>query len=189
MAKLYSFRYPYNLTAVFEPWRKFLRDGYDKVVADLTERDRLLEDHLNLGVGQGYLANGVQPAGGYSMTAVDTTVTGMTATFTVPDNNRYIKLTAHAFTENVSAPSGTFSFTRILEDGATVLTSQYRTHGAAGAVGGQQEYNLIFFYTPTKGTHTVEFQVREGADNIQVAAIGTGVNFLSVEDVGPTIRT
>lgn len=179
--KAFSFLYPYNLTTVFEPWRKHLRDGYDKVIADLTERDRHLEDHLNINVAQGYLAYAPRTSNFLVLSAATTDVPNLTATVTVPANRR-LKLTAHARIRNEAGVVAN-AFFKIRESGVTIgehLTALLQPVGAAGDM---LDSTVISYVSPTPGDHTyyVSVQFPAGGGSINAEAVNPA--YIAVEDI------
>lgn len=184
--KPYSFRYPTDLQSVLEPWRRSLGPDYDSVVALLRDRDRSIEDHLSLGVAQGYLGIGFQPQGSFILTAAYQSITGATVTYTIPAG-RQIKITAHFRAVHTGAGTTT-SFLKIIDATAATLTSDYYNHGASGAPASVTTYNIIYFFAPPAGTHTVTAQslILDAAGNLECLAGPS--NFVSVEDVGPATR-
>lgn len=187
MPKTYSFRYPYNLTAVYQPWYKYLRDGYDKVVADLTERDRLLEDHLNLGVGQGLLAApGFVTSPPYVLTGAYTDVPGMLNTIAVPAN-RQIKITVYITIANLDAVQRSSSI-RVLDDASAAVLQDSWVHAALGGVGATYRYTSVQYIQPTAGTRTYQVQAFINGASGTVTSATNGESYISVEDVGPAFR-
>lgn len=181
--KPYSFRYPFNLTAVFQPWFKYLKDGYDKVVADLTERDRLLEDHLNLGVGQGYLGTASITANQAGLTAVAADIVGLSVTVTIPPHRR-LKLTAHGRLQNNGA--GVSIGTLLIVEGVTTLGQ--RITGllpAGGAPGDAEDVDFSVFIEPTEGQHTYKVQASMSSGAGTFIAFAGNPGYLTVEDIGP----
>lgn len=183
----YSFRFLFDAQTAYESLRDKLSDrisgsrSYDALVQRLSDRDRALEDHLNLGVSQGYLGIGEQTGGGYNITTSFTDIPGVTTTFTVPANRR-LKVTSAIFVENVTAAAGTFVFTNVKQDGV-VIRSEYLAHGAAGSTAGPQMHLMTFFYSPAAGTHTLNTEIKSLATTLSAATLFG--NYISVEDIGP----
>ena len=189
--KPYSFRFPFDVRSTLESWRAKLSTplgggDFDGVIARLSDRDRAIEDYLSTGVAQGYLGTGLQTGGGFAIpNGAYGDIPGVTVTFTVPAG-RLIKLTSSIFVENVAAAANTFVFTLIQQDGAD-LVSEYLSHGAAGAAAGPQLHQLVWFYSPTAGTHTVKTRAQALAAGMQATTVMG--NYIAVEDIGPATRT
>lgn len=188
-SRLYSFRYPFDLAQALDPWRdRFSQREFEQVVALLTERDRALEDHLNLGIGQGYLGVGTVPNGGQALTAAYADVSGATVTFNAPAG-RKLRVTVYCGIINLDAAARS-SFVRVLDENNTVLVGTSRDHGASGSKDQAKEYREIVFVAPTGGAHTYRLQalINGGSGTLtsNVPANNSGgSSFLSVEDVGP----
>lgn len=183
--RAYSFVYKPDVVSTMNPWRAKLGESYEEVLALLADRDRQIENHVNLTVGQGYLAIADQTGGAFAIPTADyADIPGMTATIDVP-TNRQIKVTSSVFIENVSAGADTFVFTRVNLDGVTVR-SEYLCHGAPGKTGGPQGHSLVFFTAVTPGPHTLTTQTISLAAGMATNTVVE--NFLSVEDTGPPTR-
>lgn len=184
----FSFRYPFEVAPTLEPWRDTLGDQFDAVVARLADRDRALEDYVNLGVSQGYLGLGVVPNGGQALTASYADISGATVTFTVPANRR-VKTTVYCNVINLDGV-GTDSFLKIIDENGTVVIGDSYKHAGSGSVGDNTMYSTTVFTTPAVGTHTYKLQGKCNnalctlTSNVPANASG-GSAFLSVEDVGP----
>lgn len=179
--KAYSFRYPFNLTHVFQPWYKYLRDGYDKVVADLTERDRLLEDHLNLGVPQGRLGYVIITASQAVVVGTEVDITGLTLTVTVPAN-RVLRITGQTIFNVTNAQLVGW----VNEDGVNV--------GAFGdlsnAAGAETIQSGSVIVTPTAGTHIYKLRAQAiGVGTTTIGASAAAPGFILIEDIGPVDRS
>jgi hypothetical protein len=190
--KPYAFRYPYDIQSTMEPWRSKLGDHYDEVIAHLSDRDRVLEDQLNLSVAQGYLGVGTVPNTGQSLTAAYADITGASVTFTVP-TGREIVLTVYCDIINLDAVARS-SFVKVLDELGTVLVGTSRSNAASGSGGASQQFRETVFLAPAAGTHTYKLQalINGGSgtltSNVPASASG-GSSFLSVEDVGPAVRS
>lgn len=191
MSKRYSFRYPFDAATTMEPWRKELGGVgvFDQVVRTLQERDRAIEDHLSLGVGQGILARA-------SVTTVQTGIVGLTdltdlsATFTVPAN-RLIKVSALvSFTQTNAAAGQRATVYMILRDQDDQFIGTANSHVMTEVLGQQDAMvPMLNWRTPVAGTYTYRLQAQRsfpaGAPNINTLVDSTRPATLLVEDVGP----
>lgn len=189
--RLYSFRFPFDIQSTLEGWRDKLSSpvtgSYDSVVSRLSDRDRALEDHLNLGVSQGYLGIGTVPNGGQALTAAYADVTGASVSFSVPAGRR-IKTTVYATVSNIGL--ATVSFIRVLDENGTVLIGDSATLDAFGGTVAAYRFITIVLTTPTTGAHTYRLQAKVNNANATLvsndpADNSGGTSYLSVEDIGP----
>lgn len=185
--KPYSFRYPYDTQSAMEPWREkfagLLTGAFDSVISRLSDRDRSLEDHLSLGVGQGYIAapatlTSIQTG----LIATDTDVTGLSITVTVPANRR-LKITAYVTIDNEAASVG-IGVIKIKEDGTQITVRQPPLDADSGLREGA-DVDFSVFTTPAAGTHTYKVTAAISSANGRLFHTSQNPGYLTVEDVGP----
>lgn len=201
MAKPWSFRYPYEILTTMLPWKKTLdassliggaSGNYDQVIKFLTDRDRALEDHLNLGVAQGYVALTYLPTGTITLSGAGfADIAGLAVTFTVPAN-RKILVTAGVRTIATSA-GAPGSQVRLLDENNNVLGLDYYNYGPIGGAASVHTYLFNTFYSPLPGTHTIRAQGQYFAGltvavETLLTTFGTSNTFISIQDVGPSDR-
>lgn len=179
--RLYSYKYPFDIRATLEPWRAKLGESFDNVVATLSDRDRALEDWVNLGMSQGRLGYETSTAFQTPITS-EVDLTDLTVTVTVPAN-RVLKVTGQAVF-HLSGDAASFGW--ISEDGTHVsaFADFQNFYGGAGAEALQQGAAIL---TPSAGTHTYKLSAERtsGAATLTVGGVATAPAFILVEDIGP----
>lgn len=180
--RLYSFRFPADIRSTLEPWRYQLGNQFDEVVAHLADRDRALEDHVNLSVGQGYLGIGTADAIQTGLTTADTAVTGLTVTVEVPANRR-LKITVHTMIDNQAAGVG-IGVVKVHEDGVTIAHRESYLEATGGLQEGA-DIDFASFAEPSAGAHTYSVVAGISSNNGRIIASATRLSYISVEDVGP----
>lgn len=153
-----GFRYPYPLTAVFEPWRAVLRDGYDKVISDLTERGRLLEDWTDIGP---VFDQVIIEESTTSTVETDLATVGPTVTLQLP---RGI-CTIHSGAYVTSTVTNQSAVVTIFMDGAFLQDSVILGNNTAGSLSASLS-STVMFDNLVPGTHTFQlkyFQTLGGA--------------------------
>lgn len=145
-----GFRYPYPLTSVLEPWRKYLRDGYDRVVADLTERERLLEDWTDIVpvFDQILVDESTQ-----STTPVDLSTVGPTVTVKLPRGKCTITTGALVY----SSVTNQSAYTETWMDGAFLQSGVILGNNTGGSLSVTMSHTS-YFDNLDPGEH--EFQVK-----------------------------
>lgn len=145
-----GFRYPYPLTSVFEPWRKYLRDGFEQVIADLTERERLLEDWTDIVPVFDQI---IIEESTTSTTPVDLATVGPTVTVKLPRGK--CTITNGAF---ITSPVTNQSvYTELYMDGAFLQTGVILGNNTGGGVSASLSHTS-YFDNLDPGEHT--FQVK-----------------------------
>ncbi len=183
-SKPYSYRFPYDIQSTLEPWRTELGKNYDQVIATLRDRDRDLEDYLSLGVAQGQLGIATQTTSPFLFPGARTDIPGMTITVTLPAN-RLIKVSATVHVD-VAAGATPSSFLYLTED-TVIIAQEFYNHQSASD--GMREI-LVAFITPAPGQHTYTAQGASApANSCQAVNISPSLNYITVEDIGPTTRT
>lgn len=187
--KPYSFRFPFDALTAYEALRDKLSSlttgsaSYDQLVAKLSDRDRALEDFLNLGVGQGYIvAPAILTANQTGLVVADTDVTGLSLTVTIPANRR-LKISAYVEIDNEAAATG-LGFIKIKEDGTQITVRQ----PPLDVNGGLREFcdvDFSVYTTPAAGTHTYKVTAGISTNNGRLVHSAQNPAFLTVEDVGP----
>lgn len=189
--KPYAFRYPYDVSSSLDPWREQLGPEFDNVVTRLADRDRQLEDHLSLGVAQGYL-NVAQLGSNADFTNVEGDVSGLSATVTVPGGRRLrISFHAHVFNNDFTHPGGDNTARIRVMDGAAELArrSQANIDDSADVFAGDEcDLDGEIFVSPNAGEHTynLKAQVTHGPSQKRTIVGGaTDTAYIAIEDIGP----
>lgn len=183
MARPYAFRYPFDVVATLAPWRDKLGENFEPVVALLTDRDRALEDHLSLGVAQGYLGIGVPSSPPVALTSTPTDIAGMSVTFTVPAGRR-LKVTLYVHITNIDAAPRA-SFVQVLDENGTTLFTDSASHdNFGGSLGSGRTIHAVSFQSPAAGTHTYRLQANINGGAGSLVASSGNESFISIEDVG-----
>lgn len=180
-SRLYSFRFPFDIQATLEPWRGALKNQFDEVVAHLADRDRALEDYVNLGMSQGRLNYAVSTSFASPITT-EQDLPGLSVTVTVPAN-RVLRVTGQAIFDLTSTGQG---FGWISQDGTHVAAfGELEQFIGAGTVEYVQTGSAIL--TPTAGTHTYKLTAERpaGVATFSVGGSATAPAFILVEDIGP----
>lgn len=187
--KPYSFRYPYDIQTSWEAMEKIftspvrgLDPEYITMLARMRDRDRALEDHVNLEVGQGILGRASATTIQTGIAAVDTDVNGLTVTATIPAG-RLIKITAHLMIDNEAGVTAIGRAT-IYEDGA-IVEQRESYLDANGGLREASDIDWFTFTTPAAGQHTWKLAAAISSANGRIFATATRRSMLFVEDVGP----
>ena len=183
MPRLYSFRYPVDIRAALEPWKDQLGREFNQVVSMMTDRDRALEDHLNLGVAQGRLAYTITTS---NQTILDNTtadITTLSVTVSLPAN-RVIRVSGQAIF-NIISPMDLQGW--VNQDGLDVGMFGDLSDSTAG---GSTVTGVIcagsVILTPTAGSHTYKLRATAvGSGTAVVGATTAAPGFILVEDIGP----
>ena len=185
MARLYSFRMPSDIRSVLSPWRKFLSDkvtgsgDFDTALAQMSDRDRALEDHLNF-ISQGRLAYAISTSFTTINTGVETDLPDLIVTVTVPAN-RVLRVTGQAICSVQAATEGQGW---ISEDGAHVgLWADLSQSGGAANIAAMQSGSVIL--TPTGGSHTYKLSGLNAGGTFVTGGVAAAPAFILVEDIGP----
>lgn len=183
--RLYSFRYPLDIRTTLESWRQKIGDHFDIAVAHLADRDRALEDHLNLGVAQGILGLAVNTTTPTPITAAEFDITGMSVTVEVPAN-RVLRITGSVDFVNTSGVDPVAVVLRVWE-GANPL-ARSNVPGGVGLSSGNDRgrATLIHYVTsPSAGAHTYRLRAFVNSGGADASATSDNQQILSIEDVGP----
>lgn len=182
--KLYNFQYPRRIAEVLEPWRFHFKSEYERVVSQLEERDRELENHVNFRIAQGVLdlkttATDVAVA----VSPTETTLTALTITVQVPAH-REIRLVGHLQFRNTSGAAATF--TAVFRRDGTQF--DLRTSGPINpATNGDLDFIVRDNPTPGSHTYTVNCSINLVGGTGNLEADSGSPAFMAVEDVGPSI--
>ncbi len=185
--RLYSFRFPFDIQTTLESWREKLGSpltgSFESVIARLSDRDRALEDYVNLGMSQGRLAYTVVTSSQVVAAGAAVDLTGYTVTVTVPAN-RVLRITGQAIFA-INAPMTLTGF--VNEDGTDVgVFGDFANASGADATAKEVIQAGSVIRTPAAGTHT--YKLRGQATGGGAAAIGATAaapGFIMVEDIGP----
>lgn len=176
IVRSYSFRYDPVIRETLMPWRDKLGNDFDTVVSRLTDRDRQIEDYLNLTLGQGVLDLAIRTTDQAGLTSAFQAITGLTATVTVPAH-RQLRITVHGAILNTGGAG--LATVRLLEDGVNIGA---RTSNIA--VSEFRDYDFITYSTPAAGTHTYSLTASI-TDTGTFKMVFPGHGVIQVEDIGP----
>ncbi len=195
--RLYSFQFPWDIRTTLESWRSKLSSttgagDFESVMARMSDRDRAIEDHLNLGTAQGILARASVTTKQNNINgAVD--LAGLTGTFTVPAN-RLIKVSALVSFEQTTAAAGTkcTAFLFLYDQANTLIGTANSSELNETLNGGFRMVSLLNWFTPAAGTYTYRLQAQRnfdvGAPVMNTLASATRPATLLIEDAGPVLQ-
>lgn len=186
--RLYSFRFPFDIRSTLEAWRDKLSGpvsggSFDGVLSQLSDRDRAVEDHLNLGLSQGRLGYMISTSNQAIPDNTEADLTGLTVTVTVPAN-RVLRITGQVVFA-ISAPMTLTGW--IYEDGVKVAA--FGEFADAGAGPGPSMETIqcgSAIRTPGSGAHTYKLTGQsQGSGDGTIGATASAPGFILVEDIGP----
>jgi hypothetical protein len=198
VAKLYSFRYPFDIQTTLESWREKLSspltNNFDTVLARLSDRDRAIEDHLNLGLSQGRLAYSTSTAATVYSSDTSSDLANLSVTVTIPAN-RVLRVTGQAVVLAGNNGAGGLARTMdgfIYEDGVSrgYFAHLQLTNSAASHSVEEIQSNSIIV-TPTPGAHTYKLvgstmaSAGFGTGSTAIGGVAASPAFILVEDLGP----
>lgn len=176
----YSFRFDPPIRDTLLPWRDKLGADFDSVVSRLTDRDRQIEDHLNLNVGQGYLSLATLSTT-FNLTTSYQVVTEYTQTVRLPAK-RKIKITLHVPVFNTGAVNGVVDI--LIKDNGTQIGSLLsRILGPSGGGDNSGFMDLPLFPTLDAGVHVITLEARMFSGT--TGSLSSVDDILSIEDIGP----
>lgn len=189
--KPYSFRFPYDIQTTWDAMRKKFTSTttgvdseYPVMLNRMSDRDRSLEDHLNLGVGQGVLQLAIRHTSQSGITDAGADLTGLSVTVTVPEH-RALHITARVPIDNTGAANN-YAILELLEDALILQSTQTRPLGTTFP-GDVETLYISVYRTPTVGTHTYKLRVFSGpGGTVTVASAANDQSNLAVTDIGPS---
>ncbi len=199
LARPYGFRYPFDILTAMQAWRKKLGEGpggnydpsYDEVIKYLTDRDRALEDHLNLDVAQGVLGLGANGSS-FDFGVLEVDIPGDSVTVTVPSGRELrIDFHVHVVNNDFVNPGGN-NTVRIRVYRGTTLIGFRSFAGIADSANtfaeDEADIDGTEFDEPTAGTHVYKITAEITHGPSQNMTISGGASFISVDDIGPAAR-
>lgn len=184
--KPYSFRYPYDIETTISPWRQTLGETYERVVALLHDRDRVLEDYLSLGVAQGRLAYVISTSNQAVASGAAVDITGLTVSISIPAN-RVLRVTGQCIFA-ITPPMTLDGF--INQDGTDIAAFGENSNSTGADATGKSILQCgSAIVTPAAGDHTFKLRAQaSGAGSATIGASTAAPGFILVEDIGPASR-